>query len=65
MTKFVRLTDPDGNEIWIAPHWVTKVRLPISNRHAVNARALVVMGSIEQAVTETVAEVLKALEGVS
>jgi hypothetical protein len=60
--KFVRLTDPDGRELWISPRWVTKVRPPIMGRHPQNANALVVMGTIEQAVTESVGRVIKILE---
>ena len=62
LMKFVKLTDPDGRELWIAPRWVTKVRQPIPGRHPQNANALVVMGSIEQSVIETVQQVLKILE---
>lgn len=61
---FIKLTDPDGAEIWIAPRWVTKVRRPIANRHPANANALVVMGQAEQAVQEEVKKVLLLLEGV-
>jgi hypothetical protein len=60
--KFVKLTDPDGRELWISPHWVTKVRPPIMGRHPQNAKALVVMGTIEQAVIESVSIVVKILE---
>jgi hypothetical protein len=60
--KFVKLTDPDGRELWISPRWVTKVRPPIMGRHPQNAKALVVMGPIEQAVIESVSIVVKILE---
>ncbi len=60
--KFVKLTDPDGRELWISPRWVTKVRTPIMGRHPQNANALVVMGPIEQAVIEGVHTVVKILE---
>jgi hypothetical protein len=60
---FIKFTDPDGADIWIAPRWVTKVRTPLIGRHAGNARALIVMGTIEQAVTQTVETVIYLLEG--
>jgi hypothetical protein len=60
----IKLTDPDGSEVWIAPRWVTKVRRPITGRHSPNANALLVMGQSEQAVQEEVKKVLLLLEGV-
>ena len=60
--KFIKFTDPNGGEVWLVPRWVTRVREPIPGRHPGNARALIVMGQHEQAVTETVGAVLRLLE---
>jgi hypothetical protein len=59
---FVKFTDPNNCDVWIVPRWVTRVRAPIGGRHADGTRALVVMGNFEQAVTQTVDEVLRLLE---
>jgi hypothetical protein len=60
---FVKFTDPDGQDIWIVPRWVTRVRAPITGRHPGSAHALIVMGQVEQAVRESVVEVIRKLEG--
>jgi hypothetical protein len=60
---FVKFTDPSNKDVWIAPHWITRVRTPITGRHEPNAKALIVMGNAEQAVLESVDQVMKALEG--
>lgn len=59
---FVRFTDPDGNDVWIEPRWVTKVRAPIPGRHPGNSKALIITGQTEQAVREEVRVVLNLLE---
>ena len=60
--KFTKFTDPDGQPIYLVSRWVTKVRAPLPGRHAVKARTLIYMGGAEQAVQETLDQVLKILE---
>jgi hypothetical protein len=60
----VKFTDPDGQDVWISTHWITKIRAPIPGRHPGSAHALIVMGQMEQAVREEVKDVLKKVEGV-
>ena len=62
MGTFIKFTDPDGQDIWIAPRWITKIRAPIPGRHPGSAHALIVMGQTEQAVRQEVNQVLLMIE---
>lgn len=60
--KFVTLHDQDNNEVRIAHRWVTKIRKPIIGQQSVKTHAVVMIGQNEQAVIETIEEVVKILE---
>ena len=60
--KFVKFTDPSGGAVWIAGQWVTRVQLPTRGQHAVTARTIISMAAKDQAVMESVEEVIRLLE---
>ena len=60
--KFVTFHDQDNNEVRIAHRWVTKIRKPVVGQQSVKTNAVVMIGQNEQAVIETIAEVVKILE---
>jgi hypothetical protein len=60
--KFIRLTDTFGRDVWIFAQWVTRVTYPIAGQQAQAARAVVWMGTNQQAVIETPEAVVKMIE---
>ena len=41
--QFLKFTDPQGNAVWIAGQWVTKVQLPTRGQFPVGARTVIVI----------------------
>ncbi len=60
--KFVKLTDPSGNNVWIVSQWVTRVQAAVRGQHATGARAVISMGAKDQAVVETPEQIVVLLE---
>ena len=62
--KFAKLTALDGNAVWVAPISVQAVRPPLAGEYTQKAGAVVVLSGQSQAVKESPAEVIKALESI-
>jgi hypothetical protein len=60
--KLIQFCDPGGHDVWIVGRWVTRVTYPVPTVQAQNARAVIWMGANQQAVTESVEEVVQMLE---
>ena len=59
---FVKFTDTDGGDVWVAPRWVTRVRTPLPGRYDEDARTMISMGNTDQAVKEDLETVLQILD---
>lgn len=59
---FARLTRPDGSPVWLNGKAVTVIRPSTENDNPA-ARAVVTAGALNQAVTETPAQVKQAVDG--
>lgn len=60
--KFIKLTAPDGEPVWIAAQWVMRVQAPQPNLYPPEVKTLLTIGEAKQAVRETPKEVLGLLE---
>ena len=60
--KFVRFTTPDGHEVKVNPNLVADVEDNDGGEYDSRAKAVIMLVQGFQAVRETKAEVLKALE---
>ena len=60
--KFVRLTSPEGEPVWVGVAWITKVQKPTIGHYHKDTRALISMGANVQAVKEAPEAVVRLLE---
>ena len=62
--KFIKFTDPSGGDVWLVARWVTKVSAPTRGQFPLSARAVISMGANNQAVTQSVEEIIRLLESI-
>ena len=52
-TKIIKLTEPNGDPVWLITSWIEAIRLPIPGESPARTGAIVVLSSFAQAVKET------------
>jgi hypothetical protein len=61
--KYIKLTDPQGRDVWIRASWVTRASMPTSDVVAPHlTNTIVWLGGERQAVREHLADVVALLE---
>jgi hypothetical protein len=57
----LRLTEPNGDPVWLIASWIESVRLPIPGESPPETGAIVVLSSFSQAVREKPAKIIELM----